>query len=37
MIDMDFLGLLLHDAFWSGIAALGFAVLFSVPGAAAGS
>lgn len=28
---MSLLGLLLHDAFWSALAALGFAMLFNVP------
>lgn len=31
MNPLDFAGLLLHDAFWSGLAASGFAVLFNVP------
>jgi uncharacterized membrane protein YjjB (DUF3815 family) len=31
MITLDFIGHLLHDAIWSGIAALGFAILFNVP------
>ena len=31
MITGDFLGLILHDAIWSAVAALGFAVLFNVP------
>lgn len=31
MITWDFLGLILHDAIWSALAALGFAVLFNVP------
>src|SRR5689334_16421202 len=31
MITLDLIGHLLHDLIWSGIAALGFAVLFNVP------
>lgn len=31
MITPEFAGLMLHDALWSGLAALGFAVLFNVP------
>ncbi len=31
MITSDFIGQLLHDAIWSGVAALGFAILFNVP------
>jgi uncharacterized membrane protein YjjB (DUF3815 family) len=31
MIDLNFIGRLLHDAIWSGVAALGFAILFNVP------
>lgn len=31
MMILDFVGRLLHDAIWSGVAALGFAILFNVP------
>jgi len=31
VITLDFAGQMLHDALWSGLAALGFAVLFNVP------